>query len=131
MKILILVARILLGVAFLIGGLNHIVAFMPQPAMPPGDMTSLMMLMNGHGWFKLYGFVEAAGGLMLLFGRFVPLGLTLIGAVGVNILLFGFTLFPSGLYLPLFLAILEVILLFAYREYFRGIFTGKATPVWK
>jgi putative oxidoreductase len=131
MKILVLVARILLGLIFFVFGLNHIVPFIPMPAMPPSDMTTLSTLMMGHGWFKFYGFVEAAGGLMLLFGRFVPLGLTLIAGVGVNILLFHFTFEPSGLYIPLFCAILEVVLVFAYRESFRGVFAAKVEPHWR
>jgi len=130
MKILVLVARILMGLAFFVFGLNKIVTFM-HPAMPTGDAGALMGLMFQHGWFKFYGFIEASAGLMLLLGRFVPLALTLLAGVGMNILLFHFTLEPSGAYLPLFLAILEVILVFAYREYFRGIFTGKAEPHWK
>jgi putative oxidoreductase len=114
MRILVLVARILLGLTFFIFGLNKIVTFIHM-----------------HGWLRLYGTAEAACGLMLLAGRFVPLALTILAGIGLNILLFHLTLEPGGIYLPLFLAILEVILVFAYREYFRGIFTGKATPTWR
>jgi putative oxidoreductase len=130
MKILILVARILLGLTFFIFGLNKIVTFIHMP-MPTGDAGAMMTLMFMHGWLRLYGTAEAACGLMLLAGRFVPLALTILAGIGLNILLFHLTLEPGGIYLPLFLAILEVILVFAYREYFRGIFTGKATPTWR
>jgi putative oxidoreductase len=129
MKILILVARILLGLAFLVFGLNKIVTFINMP-MPAGDAGSVMILMFAHGWLRMVGTAEAACGLLLLTGRFVPLALTILAGVGLNIIFFGFAFAPSGVYLPLFLAILEVILVYAYREYFRGIFTGKATPTW-
>jgi putative oxidoreductase len=84
-----------------------------------------------HGWLHIVGAAEAASGLLLLTGRFVPLALTILAGVGLNILYFHFAFAPGQIYFPLFLAILEVILVFAYREYFRGIFTMKATPVWR
>jgi uncharacterized membrane protein YphA (DoxX/SURF4 family) len=130
MKILVLVARILLGLAFLVFGLNKIVSFIHMP-MPTGDAGSIMVLMFSHGWLRVVGTAEAACGLLLLFGRFVPLALTVLAAVGLNILYFHFAFEPSAIYLPLFLAILEVILVFAYRESFRGIFDSKAQPHWR
>jgi putative oxidoreductase len=126
MKILVLVARILLGLVFLVFGLNHIVTFLHAP-MPTGDAGTLFTVMSAHKWFVVYGLVEAAAGLMLLVGRFVPLALTLLGAVGVNILLFTITLAPpADIAMPLFLAILEVLLVYAYRDSFAGIFRAKA-----
>jgi putative oxidoreductase len=127
MKILVFVARILLGLAFFVFGMNKLHAFLPMP-MPTGDIGALMGLWYRHHWLQFYGFIEAASGLMLLFGRFVPLGLTLLAGVGLNILLFHFTLERSGFPIPLFLALLELLLVYAYRASFAGIFAAKATP---
>ena len=41
--------------------------------------------------------VQVAGGILLLSNRFVPLALTLLGPVIVNILLFHVTMAPDGL----------------------------------
>jgi putative oxidoreductase len=131
MKILILVARILLGLAFLFAGVLKLFPSLHPMALPPGDVGSLMGLMFTHGWLHVVGAAETVGGLLLLSGRFVPLALTILAAVGLNILYFNFAFSPGQAYLPLFLAILEIILVYAYREYFRGIFVGKATPSWK
>jgi putative oxidoreductase len=131
MKILILVARIMLGLPFFIFGLLKLFPNLHPMPMPTGDAGMLMGLMFVHGWLRMVGAAEVASGLLLLSGRFVPLALTIIGGIGLNILYFHFAFEPSGIYLPLFLAILEVILVFAYREYFRGVFAGKATPVWR
>jgi putative oxidoreductase len=125
MKVLVLVARILLGLVFFVFGLNKIITFMHMP-MPVGDAGDLMGLMFRHHWLNFYGFIEASAGLMLLVGRFVPLGLTLLAGVGLNILLFHVTLEQSALPLPLFLALLEVLLVYAYRASFAGIFAAKA-----
>jgi putative oxidoreductase len=131
MKILILVARILLGLSFFLFGLLKLFPNLHPMGMPPGDAGSLMGLMFTHGWLHVVGAAETTGGLLLLSGRFVPLGLTILAAVGLNVIYFNFAFSPAQAYLPLFLAILEIILVYAYREYFRGIFTGKATPEWK
>jgi len=129
MKIMVLIARILLGLVFVVFGLNKIVPFM-HPAMPTGDAGALMGLMFTHGWLTFYGVVETAGGLMLLFGRFVPLGLTLLAGVITNILLFGITLAPSasGLMPGLVVGVLELFLVYEYRASFAGIFAPKAQP---
>jgi anaerobic C4-dicarboxylate transporter len=81
--------------------------------------------MYAHHWLIFYGFIEAASGAMLLLGRYVPLALTLLAGVGVNILLFHITLEPGAIALPLFLALLELVLVYAYRDSFAGIFAAK------
>jgi hypothetical protein len=96
--------------------------------MPAGEAGAMMLMMYTHKWLLFYGVVETAGGLMLLIGRFVPLGLTLIAALGINILLFNITFQPSGLPIALVLAALEIFLVYAYRASFAGIFSAKAQP---
>jgi putative oxidoreductase len=131
MKILILVARILLGLPFFLFGLLKLFPNLYPMALPPGDLGTLTGLMFTHGWLHVVGAAEVAGGLLVLSGRFVPLGLTILAGVGLNVIYFNFAFGSPQIYLALFLAILEVILVYAYREYFRGIFTGKATPEWE
>ena len=127
MKIAVLIARILLGLVFVVFGFNKIVPFLHM-AMPNGDAGSLMGLMYTHKWLTFYGVVETLGGLMLLTGIFVPLGLTLLAGLITNILLFGITLEPSGLAVPLVIGVLEAFLVYAYRNSFAGIFDRTAQP---
>jgi hypothetical protein len=54
MKLLIFAARILLGLAFFVFGLNHIVIFLHGP-MPAGDAGTLFTVMTAHRWFIFYG----------------------------------------------------------------------------
>jgi len=61
------------------------------------------------------------GGLLLLVGRFVPLGLVLLAPVIVNIDLVHLLLEPSGLPMAAVISILLVFLLWRYRDAFRGI----------
>jgi putative oxidoreductase len=60
--------------------------------------------------------------LLLLIGRFVPLGLVLLAPVIVNIDLVHILLDPSGLPLAAVISILLVFLIWRYRDAFRGIF---------
>jgi uncharacterized membrane protein YphA (DoxX/SURF4 family) len=127
MKLLIFAARLLMGLMFIVFGFNHIVPIIHLP-MPTGDAGAMMGLMFVHKWLLFYGVVEVAAGMMLFLGRFVPLGLTLLAGIISNIVLFHITLEPSGLPLAVFTGLLELVLVYAYRASFAGIFAGKADP---
>jgi putative oxidoreductase len=127
MKLVIFAARLLLGLTFVIFGLNHLFLFIKGP-MPTGDALAIFVLMTSHKWFIVYGLLEAAAGLMLLLGRFVPLGLTLLAGIGFNILLYSITLTPKMAGFPIFLALLELLVVYGYRGSFAGIFASKAEP---
>jgi uncharacterized membrane protein YphA (DoxX/SURF4 family) len=128
MKRGVLVARILLGLIFTFFGSNLLFHFLPTPPLT-GDVATMTQLMAQHGWTLFYGVVQVAAGLMLLSGRFVPLGLTLLAGMLVNILLFHITLNPSGIGPGLLSGLLEAYLVYAYREHFAGIFSANAKPV--
>ena len=61
------------------------------------------------------------GGLILLSGRWIPLGLTLFGPVIVNIVCFHVLMAPSGLPMALVVSLLALFLLWRYREHFAGL----------
>jgi uncharacterized membrane protein YphA (DoxX/SURF4 family) len=126
MKIAVVIARVLLGIAFLGAGVLKFLPMKPG-SIPPGDAGTMMMLMFAHKWMVLYGLLEAVSGLLLLAGRFVPLALTLLAGLLLNILLFNATLYPQTLAAPLVLGVLEIFLVWAYRESFAGVFAAKAT----
>jgi putative oxidoreductase len=128
MKIVVITARILLGLLFLIFGLNGFFHFIPNPPMPPGDLATFSMLMFKSHYIVPVMVLQVIGGLLLLIGRFVPLALALLGPVIVNILITHIVFQPSGLPPGALAAILWLILFFAYREYFAGIFVADAKP---
>jgi uncharacterized membrane protein YphA (DoxX/SURF4 family) len=67
------------------------------------------------------GALQVAGGLLLLTGRWVPLGLTLLGPVIVNILSFHVLMAPAGLPLALVVTALSLFLVWRYRGNFAGL----------
>ena len=129
MKYAILAARILLGLAFVIFGANILLHFIPMPAQPPSDAVTWSTIMAAHKWMSFIGVCQLAGGILLLVGRFVPLALTILGTVLVNILLFHLTLAGGhGIAPGLILSLLWLFLFFVYRAAFRGIFAA-SSPV--
>lgn len=121
MKIALLIARILLGLMFLIFGLNIYLNFIPmQP--PGGDAGTLLGIMFKYGWFTFFGVLYVVGGILLLVGRFVPIGLVLLGPIIVIILLFHLTFDPHGIGPGLVAAALEIFLIYGYKPHFRHVF---------
>ncbi len=124
MKVAVLVARILLGLIFLVFGLNIFLHFMPMQPLP-GDAGKFAGLLFTSHYLLAVGILEVVSGLLLLIGRFVPLGLTLLGPVIVNIFLFHLLMAPSGLPLALVCVVLEALLIWAYRRAFEGLFAAR------
>lgn len=75
------------------------------------------------------GFFQLLGGILVLIGGTLPLGLCILGPVIVNILIFHVTLAGGqGIAPGIVAAILEIVLIYAYRANFAGIFTYQAKP---
>jgi putative oxidoreductase len=121
MSKVILVARILLGLVFFVFGLNGILNFMKAP-LPAGDAGIFAGILMAHGYMKFIGVLEMIAGLLLLVGRYVPIGLVILGPILVNILLFHLLLLPEGISIAIVVTLLEVFLIWAYRFSFRGLF---------
>ena len=123
MKIAVVIARVLLGLMFLVFGLNYFFHFLPMKPMP-GDAGVLLGIFYTHGWLNFHGVLYVIAGALLVTGWFVPVGLTILGPIIVNILLFHITLAP-GIAPGLVAAVLELFLIWAYWPAFRAIFTSK------
>jgi putative oxidoreductase len=128
MKYIVLTCRIMLGIAFTFFGANHILNFL-HPPLPPGDAGAWSTLMVAHHYMTFVGVVELVGGILLLVGRFVPLGLTLLAPVLVNIILYHLLFDPKDIAVGVACAIFEAVLLVAYHRNFLPLF--EADPATK
>ena len=126
MKILSLVAQILLGLAFVVFGLNGFLHFIPQPPMPDGLMKQFTDVMTTSHYMAFVCGVQVISGVLFLVNRFVPLALTLIGPVIVNILVFHILIAPASIGPGIFVTICWFIVFFRHRAAFAGIFDAKA-----
>jgi len=129
MKIPSIIARSLLGLIFLVFGLNMFLHFIPMPLPPEGPARDFMTALFVSRYLYVVGALQLAGGVLLFAGRRVPLGLTLLGPVIVNILCFHVSMAPAGLPMPVVVEVLALFLLWCHRESFAGIVkSGPADP---
>lgn len=120
MKIATIIARVLLGLLFAVFGSNAFLHFLPMPPMegPSGEFIGAMA---ATGYLQVVAAFQVIGGLLLLIGKYVPLGLTMLGPIIVNIVLFHIFLEHAGLAMGLAVCAVWLFLLWAYRSAFAGL----------
>ena len=122
MKIATIIARILLGLIFVVFGSNAFFHFLPMPPPPQGLVGEYLHMFFASGYVYVIGGLQLLCGLLLLVGRFVPLALTILGGIIFNILVFHALMAPEGFPPGIVVTILELFLVWRYREAFAGIF---------
>jgi putative oxidoreductase len=120
MKIATIIARILLGLIFVVFGSNKFLHFIPMP-LPSGQAGAFFGALYETHYLYVIATCEVIGGLLLLLGRYVALGLTFIGPVVVNILAFHIFMSHDGWPPAAVVAVLSLFLLWRYRENFAGL----------
>ena len=126
MKIVILIARLLLGLISVVFGLNGFLNFLSMGPMPTGLAGQFIGALFMSHYYWIVAGLQVIGGLLLLVNRFVPLALVLLGPVIVNIILYHLFLNPAGIALPILVTILWLIVFYGHRQYFAGIFVQRA-----
>jgi len=118
MRYVILVCRLLLGLMFFVLGLNNIIGFLKMPPPQSPDALTFMTILHGSHWMSFVGALMTIAGLLLLVNRFVPLALTLLAPIIVNILLYHALLWPHGMVPAILALVLEVVVVAAYFRSF-------------
>jgi hypothetical protein len=122
-------ARLLLGALFTVFGLNGFLGFLPTPPHEGAAAVFLGGLAASGYMFPLIKGTELVAGLLLLGNRFVPLALTLLAPVVVNILAFHAFLEPSGTLVPLVATALGVYLAYTERAAFLPMLRARSSDV--
>jgi putative oxidoreductase len=122
MKTASIFSRYLLGLMFTVFGLNGFLHFIPQP--PPANPVAVQFLVavSASHFAAFFFLLQVLAGLLLLFGYFVPLALTVLAAELYNILAFHLTMAPASIPPALVASVLWVLVFLQYRESFKGIF---------
>jgi hypothetical protein len=120
MKIVTLIARLLLGLIFLVFGLNGFLHFIPNS--PPSGIAGQFVgaLFVSHYLIPIF-LLQIISAILLLVNRYVPLGLTLLAPIIVNILLIHILMLPSGLPLALVVTVLWIVVFLSVRSAFDGL----------
>lgn len=121
-------ARLFVGLAFFVFGLNGFLGFMPQPPLPESAGAFMGALAATGYMFPLIKGTEVVAGLLLLSNRFVPLALILLAPIVVNIVAFHAVLAPGGVAMGIVLAAALAYLGYAYRASFAGVLSARAQP---
>jgi putative oxidoreductase len=127
MRIAVLVARILLGLIFFVFGLNGFLHFIPMPPLPQGPAGQFLGALFASHYVFVVSAVQLAGGVLLLVNRYVPLALTLLGPVIVNIFFFHLLMDRTGVALAIVVIFLWGLVAFRHRQNFAGLFVQR-TP---
>ena len=124
MKIIAIVARLLLGLTFLVFGLNGFLHFLSMPA-PTGVAGQFMGALFVSHYLAVIFLIQLVAAILLLVNRYVPLALTLLAPVIFNILLFHILMAPSGLPLALVVTVLWIVLFVTVQSAFRGLWRAR------
>jgi putative oxidoreductase len=123
MKVTIIIARVLLGLLFLIFGINHFIPFIPHPPMDGVALDYMMGLTKvGYFWPLLRG-LEILIGISLLSGKFVPLALAVLAPISLHIFLFHAFVMVANLPLAIIILAMHIFLFVKYWNYYKQIFT--------
>jgi hypothetical protein len=120
MKITSNIARFLLGLLFLVFGLNGFFQFLSMPA-PTGVAGQFMGALFASHFLTVIFVIQVIGAVLLLVNRYVPLALTLLAPVIVNILLFHLLMAPSGIPLAIIATVLWVLVFLNVHSAFSGL----------
>ena len=124
MKIITHISRFLLGLVFLVFGLNGFLHFIPMPP-PSGVAGQFLGAIFVSKYLLVVSGLQVISGALLLINRFVPLALTILGPIIVNILLFHGLMNPAGFGLAVFVTIFWGVVFVSVRSAFAGIFQAR------
>ncbi len=121
MSIAAIVSRYLLGIVFLVFGLNGFLHFIPQGPMPTGPAGEFTHALLVTHYMAAVFAIQLIAALLLLAGRYVPLALALIAPVIANIDLVHLLMLPQGLPVAALVTVLWILLFIRYRWAFEGL----------
>ena len=121
MKITNVIARFLLGFIFLVFGLNGFLHFIPASSPPSGTAAQFVGALLVSNYLVVVFLFQLISAVLLLINRYVPLALTLLAPIIVNILLIHILMLPSGLPLALVVTVLWIVVFLSVRSAFDGL----------
>jgi len=124
-KIVAMIARYLLGLMFLVFGSNMFLQFIPMGQLPPGVAGQFTAALFAAHYFYVVGAIMVISGVLLLVNRFVGLGLTLLGPVLFNILMYHLLMNPGGIGMGAFATLLWLLVAWEHRIVFERLFAAR------
>jgi hypothetical protein len=122
------IARVLLGLLFVIMGVNGFLLFMPPPPVGvPANAAAFSGAMFASHYVYLTSGAQAVAGALLLVNRYVLFALIVLAAVLVNILTFHITMWPQTLFpMPVIATVLWFLAAWPLRARFARLLSATA-----
>ncbi|HJX01296.1 MAG TPA: hypothetical protein VJ453_14080 [Terriglobales bacterium] len=124
MKYVFVMARLLLGLVFTVFGLNGFLHFIANPPLTGLAGQFMGALVSSHYYVVVFG-TQLIGGVLLLSNRYVPLALTLLGPVLVNILSFHIFLSAKNMAAAIVVTLLWFVVFSQVRGAFADLLVAK------
>ncbi|MEY2495342.1 MAG: putative oxidoreductase [Verrucomicrobiota bacterium] len=121
MKITVVIARFLLGLIFLVFGLNGFLHFI-HSALPSGTAGQFVGALLASNYLVVVFLLQLLSAILLLINRYVPLALMLLAPIIVNILMFHILMAPDGLAPAIVVTALWIVVFLRVRSAFAGVF---------
>ena len=116
------IAKVILGVSFLVFGANGFLHFMPVPPPDSANGVAFLKLLDSTGYLKVVKALEMLGGGLILGGRLAPLGLLILGPILINIMIFDIFMDPMALPIVAVLGALAAFVGWQHKEHFAPFF---------
>lgn len=118
------VIRIIFGVLLAVFGANKFFNFMPAPENLPDAVMAYMTALMSTKTLYLVGAVELVSGLAFLFNKYGALMAVILMSVSINVILFHLTLDPVSIGPGLVLFLLNILMLYHYRDKYKALLAG-------
>tara|TARA_R110000772_G_scaffold89095_2_gene184845 strand:+ start:1120 stop:1494 length:375 start_codon:yes stop_codon:yes gene_type:complete len=118
-----MIVRLLLGLMLLVFGINKFFNFLPAPEGMSADAGAYFGALTSAKVITLVAVVEVLAGLALLINKFGALMSVILMSVSVNAVLFHATLDPGNIAPAVVLLVLNIIVLYGYKDKFKGLFS--------
>lgn len=119
----VLVLRIVFGLAILFFGSNKLFGFMDPPPPPEAAMGYWAALMTSKT-MTVVAIVEVAAGLSLLLNKYGALMMLILMSVSVNAVLYHVTMDQAGIPMGGALLVLNIVMLYVYKDKYKDLLNG-------
>ena len=126
MKIVTTIVRLLLGLMFTVFGLNGFFQFLKMPPMTGLPAQFMTVIFVSHYAWVIFA-CQLVGGVLLLLNRYVPLALTILAGVLVNILTYHVFIARGEFGMPLLTTVMWFVVFYRVRSSFAGVFAPTGT----
>lgn len=126
MKIVHPIARILLGLVFLVIGLNGFLWFMKAPPLTGAAAEWQSAIVTSHFiWFT--SGAQVIAGCLLLINRYVVFAIFVLAAILANIIVYHITIMPQTIGLAIVTLAIWFVVAWPLRAYFAPLFVAKTS----